>query len=293
MAGSERSGPLAATRRALRRPAVGGDPARRRPTRTRSRWSRRWSGCAAPYRSGSARWSTTAPWPGPRTSRTCSPRWSRAGWPTRPADHLALSGQGVRDVTRVAAGDPALYGQIVAANSEAVARPARRGPRPARRRDRRGRRRRPGRASRGCSSEGVAGTRAIPGKHGGPTRPTALGLRLGARPPGRAGPAVRRRRRQRGQHRGRPHRPRPRPAGRSGRAAGRRGARRAPAGVSRIPGLGDPPVGLPACEQLAHRRPASSSRSTAPPDRASRARRAAWPTGSGCATSTPARCTAR
>src|SRR4051794_8813179 len=37
-----------------------------------------------------------------------------------PAEHLALSGQGVRDVTRVAAGDPALYGQIVSANSEAV-----------------------------------------------------------------------------------------------------------------------------------------------------------------------------
>ena len=37
-----------------------------------------------------------------------------------PADHLALSGQGVRDVTRVAAGDPALYGQIVAANADAV-----------------------------------------------------------------------------------------------------------------------------------------------------------------------------
>src|SRR6187431_292628 len=37
-----------------------------------------------------------------------------------PVDHLALSGQGVRDVTRVAAGDPELYGQILAANSGAV-----------------------------------------------------------------------------------------------------------------------------------------------------------------------------
>ncbi len=37
-----------------------------------------------------------------------------------PPDHLALSGQGVRDVTRVAAGDPVLYGQIVAANAPAV-----------------------------------------------------------------------------------------------------------------------------------------------------------------------------
>ncbi|HCB02746.1 MAG TPA: prephenate dehydrogenase [Nocardioides bacterium] len=88
-----------------------------------------------------------------------------------PTEHLALSGQGVRDVTRVAAGDPALYGQIVTANSgavldlltevrdrldavieavEAVDRPA----------------------LEGLLAEGVAGTRAIPGKHGGPTRVT-------------------------------------------------------------------------------------------------------------------------
>ena len=37
-----------------------------------------------------------------------------------PSGHLALSGQGVRDVTRVAAGDPVLYGQIVAANADQV-----------------------------------------------------------------------------------------------------------------------------------------------------------------------------
>ena len=37
-----------------------------------------------------------------------------------PADHLTLSGQGVRDVTRVAGGDPALYGQIVSANGDQV-----------------------------------------------------------------------------------------------------------------------------------------------------------------------------
>lgn len=37
-----------------------------------------------------------------------------------PRDHLALSGQGVRDVTRIAAGDPALWQQIVAANSTAL-----------------------------------------------------------------------------------------------------------------------------------------------------------------------------
>lgn len=35
-------------------------------------------------------------------------------------DHLALSGQGVRDVTRVAAGDPELYSQIIRANAPHV-----------------------------------------------------------------------------------------------------------------------------------------------------------------------------
>jgi len=35
-------------------------------------------------------------------------------------EHLVLSGPGVRDVTRVAAGDPALYGQIIRANGVAV-----------------------------------------------------------------------------------------------------------------------------------------------------------------------------
>ena len=88
-----------------------------------------------------------------------------------PGEHLALSGQGVRDVTRIAAGDPVLYGQIVTANSEAVlallgevrerldamisaVRDADRD------------------ALQGVLEEGVAGTRAIPGKHGGPVRPT-------------------------------------------------------------------------------------------------------------------------
>ena len=37
-----------------------------------------------------------------------------------PPEHLALSGQGVRDVTRVAAGDPELWQQIVTANAPAV-----------------------------------------------------------------------------------------------------------------------------------------------------------------------------
>ena len=89
-----------------------------------------------------------------------------------PQDHLALSGQGVRDVTRVAGGDPALWQQIVTGNAAAVS----------------------GlltqvrdqldvlidavttgdRGSLGAILErGVAGTRAIPGKHGGPLRPSA------------------------------------------------------------------------------------------------------------------------
>ncbi|GAA4760092.1 prephenate dehydrogenase [Nocardioides endophyticus] len=88
-----------------------------------------------------------------------------------PEQHLALSGQGVRDVTRVAAGDPALYGQIVTANAdavlgllgevrgeldaliEAIASGNRDG-------------------LGALLAQGVAGTQAIPGKHGGPVRPT-------------------------------------------------------------------------------------------------------------------------
>ncbi len=89
-----------------------------------------------------------------------------------PAAHLALSGQGVRDVTRVAAGDPALYGQIVAANAVAVGALLT----GVRERldeviaalaagDRSG--------LEAVLASGVDGTRAIPGKHGGPVRPMA------------------------------------------------------------------------------------------------------------------------
>lgn len=89
-----------------------------------------------------------------------------------PGHHLALSGQGLRDVTRIAAGDPQLWRQIVLANADALS---------------------------GLLSEvrdgvdelvtalggsdgarveailqaGVAGTEAIPGKHGGPALPLA------------------------------------------------------------------------------------------------------------------------
>jgi prephenate dehydrogenase len=40
--------------------------------------------------------------------------------PEAPQGHLVLSGQGVRDVTRIAAGDPALWQQILVANAPAV-----------------------------------------------------------------------------------------------------------------------------------------------------------------------------
>lgn len=87
-----------------------------------------------------------------------------------PREHLALSGQGVRDVTRIAAGDPGLWRQIVAANSEALGALLRavrddvdtlvsaldRGDRD---------------AVGGLLDRGVAGTAAIPGKHGGPALP--------------------------------------------------------------------------------------------------------------------------
>ncbi len=89
-----------------------------------------------------------------------------------PAGHLALSGQGVRDVTRIAAGDPVLYGQIVSANAAAVVDlleevradldrviAAIAGADRDRLEDVLGR--------------GVDGTRAIPGKHGGPARATS------------------------------------------------------------------------------------------------------------------------
>ena len=87
-----------------------------------------------------------------------------------PAEHLALSGQGVRDVTRVAGGDPGLWEQIVTGNSHAVLglldevrgqlelliRAVSSGER----------------TDLGeLLARGVAGTRAIPGKHGGPARP--------------------------------------------------------------------------------------------------------------------------
>jgi prephenate dehydrogenase len=86
-----------------------------------------------------------------------------------PRAHLALSGQGVRDVTRIAAGDPGLWQQILTENTAAltpllqevrddvdtllVALAAN---------DRA--------ALAAVLGRGVDGTAVIPGKHGGPTR---------------------------------------------------------------------------------------------------------------------------
>ena len=89
-----------------------------------------------------------------------------------PAAHLALSGQGVRDVTRIAAGDPALWEQIVVANAPALSEllgevrddldallAAIEG----------GERE----AVSSVLGRGVAGTAAIPAKHGGPAQALA------------------------------------------------------------------------------------------------------------------------
>ncbi len=87
-----------------------------------------------------------------------------------PRSHLALSGQGVRDVTRIAAGDPALWQQIITANTAALAtllhdvrddvdtllRALSDGD---------------GRAVGAVLDRGVQGTSVIPGKHGTPTGP--------------------------------------------------------------------------------------------------------------------------
>ncbi len=91
-----------------------------------------------------------------------------------PPEHLALSGQGVRDVTRVAGGDPTLWGQILAANASAV-----RGLLEAVRDD-------VDRLLGGLTAapaevdavlrRGLDGTRMIPAKHGGPARAEAVVL---------------------------------------------------------------------------------------------------------------------
>ncbi len=89
-----------------------------------------------------------------------------------PEDHLSLSGQGVRDVTRIAGGDPGLYGQIIRANHEAVAELL------IEVRDELDRvidavSDGSGGALAEVLDRGVTGTRAIPGKHGGPALETS------------------------------------------------------------------------------------------------------------------------
>jgi prephenate dehydrogenase len=87
-------------------------------------------------------------------------------------EHLSLSGQGVRDVTRVAAGDPELYGQIIRANHATVGHLLR---------DVRRQLDELIGAVDGAAPDdlveiltrGVAGTQAIPGKHGGPSLETS------------------------------------------------------------------------------------------------------------------------
>jgi len=87
-------------------------------------------------------------------------------------EHLSLSGQGVRDVTRIAAGDPDMWGQIIRANNAAVSELLRdvqidlerlvevlASGDEERLED--------------ILTRGVTGTRAIPGKHGGPAIATA------------------------------------------------------------------------------------------------------------------------
>jgi prephenate dehydrogenase len=94
-----------------------------------------------------------------------------------PAADLALSGQGLRDVTRIAGGDPKLWEQILAANADAVASLLR---------DVRkdvdniigeleaavGGRSPSGGALDALLSRGVEGAAAIPGKHGQPLQAT-------------------------------------------------------------------------------------------------------------------------
>ena len=87
-------------------------------------------------------------------------------------EHLSLSGQGVRDVTRIAGGDPDMWSQIIRANQAAVSEILRDVQTDLER------------LVEVLASEdeemleeiltrGVNGTRAIPGKHGGPALATA------------------------------------------------------------------------------------------------------------------------
>ena len=212
MAGSERSGPLAASAALFDgRPWAVAAARRRRPRRggRGHRAGQRLRRHAVHVHPRGAR---RRRWPAPPTCRTCWPRSWPAGSPTRRASHLVLSGQGVRDVTRIAAGDPALWQQILAANTDGAeprccARCATTSTRCSLALDTR----RPRARSAPCSTAGVAGTAVDPRQARRPGGGRGVGVRRRPRPPRRAGPAVRRRRRDRGQHRGPAHRPRPGP----------------------------------------------------------------------------------
>jgi prephenate dehydrogenase len=89
-----------------------------------------------------------------------------------PAEHLALSGQGLRDVTRVAGGDPAMWGQILGANRHAV-HSLLESVREDLERLIVGLAEAPGEVDT-VLRRGLDGTRRIPAKHGGPTRAEAV-----------------------------------------------------------------------------------------------------------------------
>ncbi len=91
---------------------------------------------------------------------------------TAPAEHLALSGQGLRDVTRVAAGDPQLWGQILTANAAAL-RELLHGVRADVDLLLAGLGTAPDRVDE-VLRRAVDGTRRIPAKHGGPARAEAV-----------------------------------------------------------------------------------------------------------------------
>ncbi|WP_413657980.1 prephenate dehydrogenase [Nocardioides sp. Bht2] len=89
-----------------------------------------------------------------------------------PSTHLALAGQGVRDVTRIAGSDPTLWKQIITANADAVLAVL------DEMKERLERLRgsvaeADAEAIASLLAEGVAGTAAIPAKHGGVARPMA------------------------------------------------------------------------------------------------------------------------
>ena len=161
-----------------------------------------------------------------------------------PSEHLLLGGQGVRDTTRIAAGDPALWRQIVVANADAVKILLRQV---------RGELDRlvdalgadataQERGSERLLVRGAAGVSRLPGKHGGPTRGDGHRDGRRARPAGWLGAAVRRARRGRRERRGRQHRPRPGPRGGCGVARGRPRAGGVPGRGLADARLGRPPV---------------------------------------------------